>query len=145
MSPASATAKGSSSLSDLQREEWRQSGGHAQSAGLLPPGGTALIPVSIRRAVAKTAPDISRAQAPDRPAWTPSAIRALLAAKADAAVVRRNDAELDAAYEQARGDGDHRPRAYMSAVQRLKRDQWVTDGPAGHTFVQAWRRHTSVH
>jgi len=53
-----------------------------------------------------TAPDPRRLHALDRPACTPSAIRAVLAANADAAVLRRYDAELDMAYEQARDDGD---------------------------------------
>jgi Family of unknown function (DUF6247) len=53
-----------------------------------------------------TAPDPGRPQVLDRPACTPSAIRAVLAANADAAVVRRYDADLDEAYEQAREHGD---------------------------------------
>ena len=53
-----------------------------------------------------TAPDARKPQVLDRPACTPSAIRAVLAANADAAVLRRYDADLDAAYEQARQDGD---------------------------------------
>jgi len=41
-----------------------------------------------------------------RPACTPAAIRAVLAAHSDADTVRRYDADLDAAFEQARRGGD---------------------------------------
>jgi hypothetical protein len=57
---------------------------------------------AIGREVAMSAPDPRHPQVLDRPACTPSAIRAVLAANADADVLRRYDAELDAAYEQAR-------------------------------------------
>jgi hypothetical protein len=63
-----------------------------------------------------TAPQPERALIMDRPACTPSAIRAVLAANADAAVLQRYDAELDAAYEQARDDGD-----LTSLVQTVRR------------------------
>ena len=56
-----------------------------------------------------TAPEARAHQVLDRPACTPSAIRAVLAANADAEVLRRYDADLDAAYEQAREDGDLTP------------------------------------
>jgi hypothetical protein len=42
-----------------------------------------------------TVPDPRHPPVLDRPACTPSAIRAVLAANADAAVLRRYDAELD--------------------------------------------------
>jgi hypothetical protein len=63
-----------------------------------------------------TAPDPRHPQVLDRPACTPAAIRAVLAANADAAVLRRYDAELDAAYEQARDDGD-----FTALVQTVRR------------------------
>jgi hypothetical protein len=72
-----------------------------------------------------TAPDPRRPQSMDRPACTPSAIRAVLAANADAAVLRRYDAELDAAYEQARDDGD-----LTSLVQTVRR--WWFEADAWH-------------
>jgi len=56
-----------------------------------------------------TAPDTRKPQVLDRPACAPSAIRAVLAANAAAAVLRRYDADLDAAYEQAREDGNLTP------------------------------------
>ena len=40
----------------------------------------------------------------DRPACTPAAIRAVLAANADPEVLARYDRELDGAFEQARDD-----------------------------------------
>ncbi len=44
-----------------------------------------------------TAPNPGHPQVLDRPACTPSAIRAVLATNADAEVLRRYDTELDAA------------------------------------------------
>ena len=41
-----------------------------------------------------------------RPACTPAAVRAVLAANADANTLAQYDADLDAAYEQARTNGD---------------------------------------
>jgi hypothetical protein len=92
-----------------------------------------------------TAPRPRHPQVLDRPACTPSAIRAVLAANADAAVLRRYDAELDAAYEQARDGGDltglvqtvrrwwfeadawRDPEAQREFLARVKKYQ--TDGP----------------
>ena len=82
-----------------------------------------------------TAPDPRRRpQVLDRPACTPSAIRAVLAANADAAVLRRYDTELDAAYERARDDGD-----LTSLVQTVRRwwfeaDAW-RDPEAQRAFL----------
>jgi len=87
-----------------------------------------------------TAPDSRRPQVLDRPACTPSAIRAVLAANADAAVLRRYDAELDAAYEQARDDGD-----LTSLVQTVRRwwfeaDAW-RDPAAQREFLNRIERY----
>jgi uncharacterized protein DUF6247 len=87
-----------------------------------------------------TAPDHRRRQVLDRPACTPSAIRAVLAANADAAVLRRYDADLDAAYEQARDDGD-----LTSLVQTVRRwwfeaDAW-RDPEAQHEFLARIERY----
>jgi Family of unknown function (DUF6247) len=60
----------------------------------------------------------------DRPACTPSAIRAVLAANADAAVLRRYDADLDAAYEQAREDGDLAPLVQTVRAWWFEADAW---------------------
>ncbi len=51
-----------------------------------------------------------------RPACTPTAIRAVLAACADGDILQRYDEDLDAAFEQAREQGDVTP-----LVQTVKR------------------------
>lgn len=71
-----------------------------------------------------TAPDARNPQVLDRPACTPSAIRAVLAANADAAVLRRYDADLDAAYEQARQDGDLTPLVQTVRRWWFEADAW---------------------
>jgi hypothetical protein len=84
-------------------------------------------------------------EAMPRPACTPAAVRAVLAAHADAEVLERYDNELDRAFEQARQSGELSPlimtvrrwwfeadawrdpaaqREYLSRVER-----YVTDGP----------------
>jgi hypothetical protein len=71
-----------------------------------------------------TAPDPRPSQVLDRPACTPSAIRAVLAANADADVLRRYDTELDAAYEQARDDGDLTPLVRTVRRWWFEADAW---------------------
>ncbi|MFY9935028.1 MAG: hypothetical protein WAK82_44235 [Streptosporangiaceae bacterium] len=56
-----------------------------------------------------TAPDAGRSQVLPRPACMPTAIRAVLAANADGDVLQRYDEELEAAFEQAREQGDVTP------------------------------------
>src|SRR5260370_24701360 len=63
-----------------------------------------------------TAPYARQPQVLPRPACTPTAIRAVLAAKADASILQRYDEDLDAAFEQARELGDVTP-----LVQTVKR------------------------
>ena len=60
----------------------------------------------------------------DRPACTPAAVRAVLAANASADVLRSYDRELDAAFEQAREDGDLTP--LVETVRRwwFEADTW---------------------
>ena len=55
---------------------------------------------------AMTAPQPGRPRVLDRPAETPAAIRAVLAANAGPEVLSRYEAELDAAFVKAREDGD---------------------------------------
>ena len=74
-----------------------------------------------------TAPNARQPQALPRPACTPTAIRAVLAANADGNVLRRYDEDLDAAFEQAREQGDVTP-----LVQTVKR--WWFE-------AAAWRDH----
>jgi Family of unknown function (DUF6247) len=71
-----------------------------------------------------TAPEAKGHQILGRPACTPSAIRAVLAANADAAVLRRYDADLDAAYEQAREGGDLTPLVQTVRRWWFEADAW---------------------
>jgi hypothetical protein len=63
-----------------------------------------------------TAPHARQPEVLPRPAWTPTAIRAVLAACADGDILQRYDEDLDAAFEQARAQGDVTP-----LVQTVKR------------------------
>ena len=56
-----------------------------------------------------TAPQARPPQILPRPACTPAAVRAVLAANAGDAVLRRYDQDLDMAFEQAREQGDLTP------------------------------------
>jgi len=89
-----------------------------------------------------------------RPACTPAAIRAVLAANADPDVLARYDKELDAAFEQARQEED-----LTALVQTVKRwwfeadawrdpdgrrrflarvDRYLTDGPPPPEERTSW-------
>jgi len=59
-----------------------------------------------------------------RPACTPAAVRAVLAANADDVVLRRYDQDLDMAFEQARAQGDLTP--FVQTVRRwwFEADAW---------------------
>jgi Family of unknown function (DUF6247) len=59
-----------------------------------------------------------------RPACTPAAIRAVLAANADPEVLQRYDHDLDAAFEEAREHGDLTP--LVETVRRwwFEADAW---------------------
>jgi hypothetical protein len=63
-----------------------------------------------------TAPHARQPEVLPRPAWTPTAIRTVLAACADGDVLQRYDEDLDAAFGQARAQGDVTP-----LVQTVKR------------------------
>jgi Family of unknown function (DUF6247) len=71
-----------------------------------------------------TSSHAGRSQVMGRPACTPAAIRAVLAANADAEVLPRYDKELDAAFEQARERGDLTP--LLETVRRwwFEADAW---------------------
>jgi len=71
-----------------------------------------------------TASDAPRSGVLDRPACTPSAIRAVLAANADPDVLQRYDAELDAAYERAREAGDLTPLVQTVHRWWFEADAW---------------------
>jgi len=78
-----------------------------------------------------TAPHARQPQGLPRPACTPAAIRAVLAANADNDVLRQYDEALDAAFEQAREEGDLTP-----LVQTVRRWWFVAD---------SWRDPTVQH
>jgi Family of unknown function (DUF6247) len=71
-----------------------------------------------------TTPHARRPQMLPRPACSPAAIRAVLAANADTAVLQSYDQDLDAAYEQARQHGDLTP--VVDTVRRwwFEADAW---------------------
>jgi hypothetical protein len=75
-----------------------------------------------------TAPDARQPQVLPRPACSPAAIRAVLAADADADVLRSYDEDLDAAYVQAREHGELVP--LMETVRRwwFEADAWRNPG-----------------
>lgn len=75
-----------------------------------------------------TAPHARQPQVLPRPACTPSAIRAVLAANADAGVLQRYDKDLDTAYEQAREHGDL--AVLVETIQRwwFEADAWRDPG-----------------
>ena len=75
----------------------------------LPVGALMLIEALISRGLLMTTPRARRARVLPRPACTPTAIRAVLAANASADVLQRYDQELDAAFEQACEQGDLTP------------------------------------
>jgi hypothetical protein len=101
-----------------------------------------------------SAPQPSRPGVLDRPACTPAAIRAVLAANAGPDVLARYDKELDAAFEQARRDEDL--TALVRAVKRwwfeadawrkpddrrsflARVDRYLTDGPPPPEQRTSW-------
>jgi hypothetical protein len=75
-----------------------------------------------------TAPQAGQPQILPRPACTPAAIRAVLAANADAAVLQRYDEDLDTAYEQARQHGDLTPLVETVRHWWFVADAWRDPG-----------------
>ena len=71
-----------------------------------------------------TTPNSGRHAVLARPACTPAAIRTVLAVNADPDVLRRYDADLDAAFEQARNSGVLTP--LLETVRRwwFEADTW---------------------
>jgi len=71
-----------------------------------------------------TAPHARQPQVFPRPACTPAAIRAVLAANASNDALQRYDDDLDAAFEQAREQGDLTP--LLQTVRRwwFEADSW---------------------
>ena len=71
-----------------------------------------------------TAPHARQPQVLPRPACTPAAIRAVLAANADTEVLQRYDEDLDAAFEQAREQGDLTPLVQTVRRWWFEADAW---------------------
>jgi hypothetical protein len=71
-----------------------------------------------------TVPHARQPQVLPRPACTPAAIRAVLAANADTEVLRRYDQDLDAAFELARGQGDLTPLMQTVRHWWFEADAW---------------------
>jgi hypothetical protein len=89
---------------------------------------------------AMTAPRSGQPPIMDRPACTPAAIRAVLAANADSGTLQRYDDELDAAFEQARRD--HDLTALVQTVRRwwFEADAW-RDRDAQRRFLARMDRY----
>ena len=85
-------------------------------------------------------PPPARSEVMARPACTPAAIRAVLAANADADMLRRYDNDLDAAFEEAREHGDVTP--LMETVRRwwFEADAW-RDPDAQREFLARIERY----
>jgi len=71
-----------------------------------------------------TAPHAGHPQILARPACAPAAIRAVLAASADTAVLQRYDHDLDAAFEEARERGDLTPLVQTVRRWWFEADAW---------------------
>ena len=71
-----------------------------------------------------TAPHARPPHVLPRPARTPTEIRAVLAANADGDILQRYDEELDAAFEQAREQGDVTPLVQTVRRWWFEADAW---------------------
>ena len=81
-----------------------------------------------------TAPQARRPRVLPRPACTPAAIRAVLAANAGNDVLRQYDEDLDTAFEQAREQGDLTPLVQTVRRWWFEADAW-RDPEAQRQFV----------
>ena len=75
-----------------------------------------------------TAPHARQPQVLPRPACTQAAIRAVLAANAGHDVLRQYDEDLDAAFEQAREQGDLTPLVQTVRRWWFEADAWRDPG-----------------
>lgn len=71
-----------------------------------------------------TTPHAKRPHLLSRPACTPAAIRAVLAANADTAVLQSYDQDLDTAFEEAREHGDLTPLVQTVRRWWFEADAW---------------------
>jgi len=97
-------------------------------------------PTPIFQEPSMTASHAGHPQLLPRPACTPAAIRAVLAANADPDVLQRYDHDLDAAFEEAREQGDLTP--LVQAVRRwwFEADAW-RDPEAQREFLARIERY----
>ena len=89
-----------------------------------------------------TAPQPGRPRVLDRPACTPAAIRAVLAANVGPETLQRYDAELDAAFEQARPDEDLTVRVRTVRRWWFEADAW-RDPEAQRAFLARMSRYAA--
>jgi hypothetical protein len=94
----------------------------------------------IRRELLMTASHARRSQVLPRPACTPAAIRAVLAANADPEVLLRYDNELDSAFEEAREHGDLTPLVHTVRRWWFEADAW-RDPDAQREFLARIERY----
>ena len=87
-----------------------------------------------------TASHAGRPQVLPRPACTPAAIRAVLAANADTDILQRYDRDLDAAYETAREHGDLTPLVQTVRRWWFEADAW-RDPDAQREFLARVERY----
>jgi hypothetical protein len=90
--------------------------------------------------VPMTASQDERHQVMARPACTPAAIRAVLAANADPDVLLRYDRDLDAAFEEARKQGDLNLLVQMVHRWWFEADAW-RDPDAQREFLARVERY----
>jgi len=88
-----------------------------------------------------TTPHARQAQVLPRPACTPAAIRAVLAANADDEVLQRYDAHLDAAFERARAQGDLTPLVQTVRRWWFEADAWRDPASAPRSALEAHAAH----
>ena len=77
--------------------------------------------------------------APSRPACSPAAIRAVLAANADAAVSQRYDQDIDTAFEEAREHGDLTPLVRTVRHWWFEADAWRNPDAQGEFLARVER------
>src|SRR5215470_2202347 len=94
----------------------------------------------IRRELMMTASHARRSQVLPRPACTPAAIRAVLAANAGSDVLLRYDNELDSAFEEARERGDLTPLVQTVRRWWFEADAW-RDPDAQREFLARIERY----
>ena len=91
-----------------------------------------------------TAPHARQSQVLPRPACTPTAIRAVLAANADGEILQRYDEDLDAAFEQAREQGDVTPLVQTVKCWWFEAEAWRDPKRSGSSWLASTATGTRV-